>query len=312
MSTPQKLILAHANCADGFMASYVAYLALKVGSAVVDVQYVSYGDVIPDLTGKEVYILDFSYNPETLIEAAKSAHSVLLLDHHRTALDQWLSHDGDSAELDACDFFETNMHENLRVRIDMSQSGAGLAWARWKHAVNGNGDYGDTDRFVRALQRAVLAVEDRDLWKKVLPKTEEICAALSNVPREFKAFSNYLYWTPESEIVAAGAAILQRNRVVCESIAKNAFDAVFMGQDPAVPVVNCNKDFASDVGHLLDEGVPFSITYAINSDIAYVSLRSRPQGADVAGIAQHFGGGGHKHAAGFSLRVDEFFAMLTF
>jgi len=44
---------------------------------------------------------------------------------------------------------------------------------------------------------------------------------------------------------------------------------------------------------------PFVVV--VTDDPQKVSLRSRPDGADVSEIAKKLGGGGHKHAAGFSL-----------
>ena len=42
------------------------------------------------------------------------------------------------------------------------------------------------------------------------------------------------------------------------------------------------------------------------------SLRSEEGGEDVSEIAGLFGGGGHKHAAGFQLAVDELHLWLGF
>lgn len=46
-------------------------------------------------------------------------------------------------------------------------------------------------------------------------------------------------------------------------------------------------------------------TYYDDSDGRRWSLRSTPEGADVAQIAEAFGGGGHKHAAGFRMTREE-------
>ncbi|WP_272872913.1 DHHA1 domain-containing protein, partial [Vibrio anguillarum] len=70
-----------------------------------------------------------------------------------------------------------------------------------------------------------------------------------------------------------------------------------------VPTLNCNYMFASDTGNIMAIGVPFSATYQETGDRIKYSLRSVEDGGiDVSEIAAKFGGGGHKHAAGFSIK----------
>lgn len=52
------------------------------------------------------------------------------------------------------------------------------------------------------------------------------------------------------------------------------------------------------------EGVKVSALYKQDVDMWRVSLRSRQGAVDVAAVAQHFGGGGHKPAAAFRWRKD--------
>ena len=44
-----------------------------------------YGDPVPDVTGRDVLILDFSFKRDVMLDLACKAASILCLDHHRTA-----------------------------------------------------------------------------------------------------------------------------------------------------------------------------------------------------------------------------------
>jgi nanoRNase/pAp phosphatase (c-di-AMP/oligoRNAs hydrolase) len=61
---------------------------------------------------------------------------------------------------------------------------------------------------------------------------------------------------------------------------------------------------ASEAAGALAEKAPFAATYYDGVDARHFSLRSRGDGgADVSAIAQAYGGGGHKNAAGFQMPI---------
>ncbi|MFP4063271.1 MAG: hypothetical protein ACLFS2_10825 [Halochromatium sp.] len=66
-----------------------------------------------------------------------------------------------------------------------------------------------------------------------------------------------------------------------------------------VPVINVPSKYSSDVGAALCGGEPFAACYWDTPAGRRFSLRSDAQGLDVSQIAAGFGGGGHRHAAGF-------------
>lgn len=61
---------------------------------------------------------------------------------------------------------------------------------------------------------------------------------------------------------------------------------------------------ASDAGELMCQGEPFAAVYWDTAEHRQFSLRSRDGGLDVATIAQGYGGGGHRNAAGFRVTRD--------
>jgi len=67
-----------------------------------------------------------------------------------------------------------------------------------------------------------------------------------------------------------------------------------------VPAVQ-SAVLTSQLGERLSAGYPFCVIWHDRDGRRYYSLRSREDGADVAAIATSYGGGGHTHAAGFSV-----------
>lgn len=76
------LCIYHAFCADGFGAAWIVRRALGDG---VEFHAASYGQEPPDVTGRDVLMVDFSYKRSMLDKMAEVARSILVLDHHKTA-----------------------------------------------------------------------------------------------------------------------------------------------------------------------------------------------------------------------------------
>lgn len=267
MSRP--LVIYHGpGCPDGFTAAWVAWQKLGDNAEYLPAQH---GDAPPlsSLEGREVYVLDFSYPREVLVEMHARARSLLVLDHHKSAQEAL-------AGLDFC-------------RFDMHRSGAKLA----------------ADHFGCAWEstRLVDYVEDRDLWRWKLVDSKEINAAIG---AEQQAF---LVWTQLAErlnnswgsVSKEGAAILRAQAQLVERITKTAREMLIGGHK----VLFANAPvLQSEVGEVLAQGRPFGATwYAASDGKTRVSLRSTKDGIDVAEIAKLFGGGGHRNAAGFE--IDE-------
>jgi uncharacterized protein len=60
----------------------------------------------------------------------------------------------------------------------------------------------------------------------------------------------------------------------------------------------------SQIGERLSPHHPFCIIWHDRDGRRFFSMRSREDGADVGAIAASFGGGGHTHAAGFSIPLS--------
>ena len=163
--------------------------------------------------------------------------------------------------------------------FDQKKSGAVLAW-EWAH----------TEPAPWLLQY----IQDKDLWDWALPASREINAALASYPYNFHVWDELRQVTLEAE----GRAILRYENELVGKIAAEA--ALVSFHNETVPAVQ-SAVLTSQLGERLSAGYPFCVIWHDRDGRRYYSLRSREDGADVAAIATSYGGGGHTHAAGFSV-----------
>lgn len=291
------LCIYHANCADGFTAAWAVRASL---GDRVEFLPASYGSEPPDVAGRDVIIVDFSYPRATLERMAEVAASVLVLDHHETA--QEALRGMPSPEVCAGNGLLWDEHR-MRVALgsygglpavifDMNRSGAQIAW----------------DVFVSGPRSELVEyVADRDLWRWALPGSEEINAAISLEDMTWEAWDRLAMRLEDIDAMAVlldhGAALLRKQkRLVDEAIRLTKRDMVIGGR--SVPVANVIYALASETGNAMCEDAPFAATYFDGPDGRRFSLRSRKDGgSNVAAIARQYGGGGHRNAAGFTMPI---------
>lgn len=273
------LVIFHSPCLDGFTAAWACWLKHPNAEFVPGV----YGQAPPNCEGRDVVLLDFSYKRSIMVNIINTANSVLILDHHKTAKD----------DLDGLDTVEVDGPIPVRVVFDMDKSGARLAW-EWFHPKE------SVPLFVRL-------VEDRDLWRFALPHSKELNADFFSYDYDFADWTHLWKAMDDRELYnlhyAAGAAIERAQaKSVKELVAKLQHVREFGACIPAykVPCANLPYTYASDAANLMAQDAPFAATYYQDDSGQYVfSLRSVEGGMDVSLIAATYGGGGHKHAAGF-------------
>lgn len=264
----KPLCIYHANCADGFAAAWVVRGAL--GRENVEFLAAKYGDAPPDVAGREVYIVDFSYPREQLLAMAAQASRIVVLDHHKTAAVAL------AAPLPA----------NVQTVFDMEHSGAVLAWRHFHPR--------------KPEPELLLHIQDRDLWLFELEGTREVMAAVMSYPYAFDVWDERLAFAKIDQLVLAGEPLVrQRERDIAAGIKETARRMTIAGYD--VPVANLPHYLASDAGHHLAQGEPFAAIYQDTPAGRKFSLRSDDYGIDVSQVAALFGGGGHRGAAGFTV-----------
>lgn len=280
---PHPLVIFHAGCRDGFAAAWAVRRGLGGGPAP-DWHPGYYGQPAPNCSGRDVIIVDFSYKRPDMERIARTCNTLLVLDHHATAerdLDGLATLDG-----------ATNLH----VEFDMARSGAGMAW---DHYFPGR----DRPWFINY-------VEDRDLWRKVLPNTEEVNAYISILPFEFEEWDAQEDMGFRDSIIDSGYTVIRKTQQYIREVLKNARVTIFEGH--ATLLVNCPQVDISETLDVLcthqvpDSGNPplpvptkFAMGWWQRADGRFqYSLRSRGD-FDVSALAKKHGGGGHKNAAGF-------------
>lgn len=271
----KPLVIYHGGCFDGFTAAWVARKAL----GECDLHPATWTDTAltpPNVEGREVYCLDFSYPREVMIKMNEQANRFVVLDHHKTA-------EADCEGLDFCTF-------------DMERAGCGMTW----------------DFFFPKEERPhwLNLIEDRDLWKfKFGKETKRFQAYIASVPMVMEQWDAVHFTCADlvdddmQDLLDQGESILRYIDQYCKEIGDNA-RTVKWGDYKAV-ITNCPYLNCSEVGHHLLERFPkarFSCTYYQNDEGIWVySLRCRDD-FDVSGIARAFGGGGHAQSAGFQTK----------
>jgi oligoribonuclease NrnB/cAMP/cGMP phosphodiesterase (DHH superfamily) len=262
------LVLFHRD-ADGMCAAWVARKYLPRDTEFRDVQYKEPPPAEEEYAGRPLYVLDFSFDVETMRQMKERAAQFVVLDHHKTA---------EAAVIEVGGVYDVN------------RSGAMLAW-----------DYFDDDG--RPAPEIVRYVQDRDLWRWELPFSPAINAAIASYPLVLGAWDELARRVGDltsSGIIGEGQAILRYEAQLVDRIVKGALPyEAFEGK---IWGVNCPV-LASEVGHVLAQRGVFAFTWSERKyGVINVELRSAEDGVDVGAIAKRYGGGGHAHAAGFATR----------
>ena len=270
-----------------------------------------HGEAPPDVAGRDVILVDFSYPRARLVDMAQVARSILVLDHHKSA-----EADLRSGAINVGTIGQTGLKAARIVRLDnlpdareawlhyeetatvddgvvcaffdMERSGAGIAW----------------DFFHPGAPRPELIdhVEDRDLWRFALPGTREIQSALFSYPYRFEVWDE-LMQAPVFELYQQGLCIERKHHKDVAELVAVAKRQIVIGHYE-VPVASLPYTLASDAGHLMAQGQPFAACYYDKAGGRVFSLRSADDGVDVSEVAKLYGGGGHARAAGFTVPRD--------
>lgn len=262
----KPLCIYHGNCADGFGAAWVFN---RHAGLECDFHPGVYSEAPPDVTDRDVFLLDFSYKHDVVAEMRERANRITLIDHHKSAVE-------DLAPLISAG--------TINALVDMGHSGAMLAWLYLY----------DTVENAPPLLRHI---EDRDLWRFALPYTREIQSNLFSHPYDFGVWDE-LMRADVRTLVAEGAAIERKHRKdLTELLRQTKHRRVIGGYN--VPAANLPYTFASDAGNIMAEnGEFFAAAYYDTPTHRVYSLRSNNV-VDVSEVAKQYGGGGHKNAAGF-------------
>lgn len=286
----RPLCIYHGNCADGFASAWV--VRKFFGDGEVDFHPGVYQNPPPDVSGRHVIMVDFSYKRPVLEQMMGICNSLLILDHHKTAAE-------DLAFLPAPMFgqFSETMTRGAGAVFDMSRSGARITW-----------DYFFPGEVPPPL---LLHIEDRDLWRFALPHTREIQANVFSYPYDFQVWDTLMDRDP-AELAVEGEAIERKHFKDIDELLK-VVTRFMRISGHVVPIANLPYTLTSDAGHKLAVGegsdefpqYSFAGCYWDVPDGRTFSLRSAKCGIDVSEIAKQYGGGGHRNASGFKVSFDQ-------
>jgi oligoribonuclease NrnB/cAMP/cGMP phosphodiesterase (DHH superfamily) len=265
------VVLYHADCKDGFGAAWAAWKKLGNEAEYIPV---THGRPVPEgLDNKVLYMLDFTYDEPYTSQLIKSNKQVTAIDHHRSQ--------------------EKITKSTFKYSYDRNHSGAVLTW-KYFHPKE-------------KIPKLLAYIEDQDLFTHKLPSALQICTYINALEREFLIWDRLAREFEDTVMLEKysqeGKLLMQYNDRLMREIAKDATLVSFHGYK--VYAVNAPHRFASAIARILyEQGPPFSIIWGEKQDRIGISLRSKPQTFDVSMLAQKYGGGGHPHAAGFSLPLD--------
>lgn len=274
------IVIYHGDCLDGSGAAYAAWL--KLGDEGVEYLPYQYGRKPPeDLAGKEVYILDFSFPRNLLVEVVDRAHSVVLIDHHKTAIE-------DLQPLAAYEVYNHVSMDNLHLSLDINKSGCVLAW-EYFHPT-------------KPVPGILIYIQDRDLWRWVLKRTKPITMGLAFMEIDFRDYRNLR----EERLLEVGTILVEAEKSQLETLAKQKHEADLNQWHTLA--CNAPSFLASELGNKLAlETGTFACVYSFDGASKQWKYSLRSVGDfDVSEIAKTFGGGGHRNAAGFSLHFNLF------
>ena len=289
------ICIHHFPCPDGFAA---AWIIQRKWPDVVAVG-TNYGEPVPnvEMSGKNLLIADFSYNPQILSQLAGRASAIVVLDHHKTA-------DADLRDVKrivggTCENVQQSFDAagvNMLAEFDMDRSGATLAW-----------------QFCFPREHPPLLIkyiEDRDLWRMRLEHSSKVATWLQSYPYDFTVWTGLMEQFEDANNrrgFVSEAEGIERfyNQKIAEIVRTATFKKI--SDWNGIPVAHAPRAFASDVGNALlraHPGAPFVAVVVHASDTRSYSLRSDDTRQDVSEVARKFGGGGHRNAASFRVPDD--------
>jgi oligoribonuclease NrnB/cAMP/cGMP phosphodiesterase (DHH superfamily) len=271
-------LLYHGDCIDGFACAFACYYYSKTKNNKKKISFIpcQHQKPPPLVTGKNVLICDFSYKYNTLKTMIKEANKLCILDHHITA------------EKDLINIPGKNKY------FDKTHSGAYITWAYF---------FGE-----ESVPLMIKYIEDNDIWKKTMPNTRAFTSFIFNLPKNFDNYEKFLDETYIfNTVIPMGEGMQKQNDTYIQDGIKKVAMNFMLLDNKLYFIANVNTSILkSEIGNSLFHFYPnanFATCYSQNTYTGetYISLRSTDKATDVSQIAEKFGGGGHRNAAGISV-----------
>lgn len=267
----KTLVVYHAASLDGFTGAWAFFRFWR--DRQITFLPGTQKSVAPDVYDTDVYMIGFTFTRGCVRRLIDNGCSVTMIGHHR------------SAEIDL---------NGLPVRR-MGEPSMSASEIAFDHVAP----------LEAPLPLIMQYIADAHLYLHELDQTRQVRCGLDLEEKSFDNWSRLMLLTEDDtefkELLLKGTVIYQvRSKMVYNIIKITKRRLTINGQ--SVFVANCPASLASDVANVLAEEEPFAAVYYDTRHARHFELRSkRDGGADVMEIARYFGGGGHTHAAGFTV-----------
>lgn len=266
-------IIYHKNCTDGFSSAVILNKKLSNHFKNISFLPLSHDDELPLNLVDTVYMLDFSYPREKLIELSNHVKSITIYDHHKTVIEYLQG-------------IENELSCYYNLVLDTNRAACEITWEECFPTLS--------------LPLSVQDIADRDLSLFSRKNTRNTTAYFYSLPQDILLWEKMLMNDFYFDVVSLGEAIEEENKKIIPELLENS-SVVSIG-NYSVAIVLANREYASDIGEQLllkHLDVDFSMSYRRVESKYHFSLRSRPVEFDVASFSESFNGGGHFVSAGF-------------
>jgi hypothetical protein len=289
-------VIYHDKCYDGFGSAYVIwnYFKNKYGEERANkitfygASHVTNSNVkLPDVTGKNVIICDFSYKLNEIRQLIEKCNMFKIIDHHRHAKD-----------------FLEDLEPEYKI-FDMNHSGICLTYHYMLNLDLTNFEIHD-----KKMPLLYRHIEDRDLYTHKIEFNDEFTIAFYNLEMKFSLFQKYENDAELEKLISKGKNYIPYQK----NLLNNFVNTVTLIEHDGYSIAYTNNSmFKSDIGHLIFDTFPeadFSAIYHYDNstDKTHYSLRSTDDRINVISIVEKFGGGGHRNASGVAF--DNFVPIL--
>ncbi|NTW91352.1 MAG: hypothetical protein HGA35_05430, partial [Erysipelotrichaceae bacterium] len=248
----------------------------------------------------DLYVVDYSFPVRHLEEYISVFKSILVLDHHKTAIDEYTERY--EVKEGGFDWMFIRPSDNCQIVFSHTESGAKLSWMYF------HGGYAEVPDYIELIS-------DRDLWTFKLENSRKFYYGLKLQDLSTFNMIDTLLNSFKNNIIVEGSkyekVLANRNTKIAKA---NAIEISIKiaGKDYKGVLVNSYLDIASDLcNHLIAEkGYDIAIVYNIHNDSVGCSLRSK-KGLDSSPVSLMYGGGGHAQASGFSIPFQELNSIIT-
>lgn len=267
----EKVMCYYHNDMDGIMSASIVKTIYPNAKFIK----VNYGDVpdVLDIVDSVVIIVDFSFDNVMMKKIHNDSKLLCWIDHH------------ESARLKNKELWDSEDIDGFR---DTSKAGCELTW-EWFYPYD----------------EAPLSVEliaDRDMWKfEYGDKTRAFHEFISMTVKDPNTtITDKGSWIDDA--ISKGMTLLHKKQEQIKKSFEQGADGTFHKYKTRIINTNVN---VSETGEYCykEKGYHLVVIWSLIGNIFVFSLRSNI--IDVREIAEKFGGGGHKFAAGFKLDFED-------